>query len=166
MTGAAKHYNYFRDYDPSIGRYVQSDPIGLQGGINTYAYVGGNPISAVDPFGLVDCRCTAVINSGTAGPDGRKVCQYVCEIKNSDKKITVQGGSQSLGGGSDVCYGAIIKTGVSPDGKNTYPYADGYKPFYINTDSLIDRYIRYDVNFLKNIEQSAGPQKQSEGGKK
>ena len=46
------HYNYFRDYDPSTGRYVESDPIGLAGGLNTYGYVGGNPVNGVDLFGL------------------------------------------------------------------------------------------------------------------
>lgn len=46
------YYNYFRDYDPSIGRYIQSDPIGLQGGINTYGYALQDPIANYDPLGL------------------------------------------------------------------------------------------------------------------
>lgn len=46
------NYNYFRDYSPAMGRYIESDPIGLEGGGNPYAYVGGNPLRYVDPYGL------------------------------------------------------------------------------------------------------------------
>ncbi len=49
---SGQHYNYFRDYDPSIGRYTQSDPIGLSGGLNTYIYSGANPVNNSDPSGL------------------------------------------------------------------------------------------------------------------
>jgi len=53
------HYNYFRDYDPTTGRYIQSDPIGLGGGFNTYSYALQSPVTHVDPSGLevtMTCR--------------------------------------------------------------------------------------------------------------
>jgi len=46
------HYNYYRYYDPSTGRYITSDPIGLAGGLNTYTYVENNPVNRVDFYGL------------------------------------------------------------------------------------------------------------------
>ena len=47
------HYNYFRDYEPGTGRYVQSDPIGLKGGMSTYVYVESLPLGSIDPRGLI-----------------------------------------------------------------------------------------------------------------
>lgn len=46
------HFNYFRDYEPQTGRYVQSDPIGLEGGLSTYLYTYASPLNLADPFGL------------------------------------------------------------------------------------------------------------------
>jgi RHS repeat-associated protein len=49
---AGLHYNYFRDYDPAVGRYVESDPIGLNGGVNTYLYARATPLALSDMLGL------------------------------------------------------------------------------------------------------------------
>ena len=68
------YYNYFRDYEPVVGRYVESDPIGLSGGKSTYAYVVSNPLANLDPLGLktVCTRRTRMTEEWVAGV-GRRV---------------------------------------------------------------------------------------------
>jgi RHS repeat-associated protein len=67
------YYNWNRYYEPTLGRYTQPDPIGLAGGINAYAYVGGNPVSYVDDEGLNAAwgmRLGATGGFAIAGPPG------------------------------------------------------------------------------------------------
>jgi RHS repeat-associated protein len=74
------HYNYFRDYDPTTGRYLQPDPLGTTAGLNLYAYVAGNPIIRVDRNGLAwECTCRANAQGGVPQGYAAKLCRYECE---------------------------------------------------------------------------------------
>jgi RHS repeat-associated protein len=73
------HYNYFRDYDPSIGRYVESDPVGLTGGFNTYGYVGNNPVTFTDSRGLLtDGECCARSQQLAQNEKGSAIGWVIC----------------------------------------------------------------------------------------
>lgn len=83
-------HNFLRDYSSDVGRYLQSDPIGFEGSLNTYLYVGGTPLSRIDPFGLQSFQCTKPLDSlggkgSKSGPDiwgNPAYHQYSCVIDN------------------------------------------------------------------------------------
>ena len=82
------NYNYFRDYNPSIGRYIESDPVGLFGGVNTYSYVDGNPVVYFDRYGLCwiysqsTGRLTHVDSTGKATYVGTGYAGYGAGLNN------------------------------------------------------------------------------------
>lgn len=125
-TGA-EHYNYFRDYDAAIGRYLQSDPIGLVAGLNTYSYVDSRPIQFKDTRGLcVDCdagwqECMAKANEwyskcmnvyGYTNSGCQLVCMrvpsvigvacsWVCDVLDDKSKVGCESGKQCMARGCD-----------------------------------------------------------------
>ncbi|WP_433712794.1 RHS repeat-associated core domain-containing protein, partial [Escherichia marmotae] len=60
------HYNLHRYYDPDVGRFIVTDPIGLKGGLNLYQYAP-NPLSYIDPLGLKPCAPTGEFDRITTG---------------------------------------------------------------------------------------------------
>jgi len=98
-------HNYMRDYDGLTGRYIQSDPIGLGGGLNTYAYVGGNPIANIDPLGLESPQYSIGQIPGNVAwnqkPDFLQlslsyyVGSYSITLSRSGKVFTTSGASRS-----------------------------------------------------------------------
>ncbi|MDG1733859.1 MAG: RHS repeat-associated core domain-containing protein, partial [Thalassotalea sp.] len=92
---------YYRDYDPQTGRYIQSDPIGLNGGMNTFAYVGGNPLMYIDPKGLA--RWTGRIEMFAAGEViggafGRAILTSDCDNgKRWNVQVNFSAGGSTVG---------------------------------------------------------------------
>ena len=77
LEGTGLYYFKARVYAPSLGRFLEPDPIGFAGGLNLYAYVGGDPINFTDPTGLTPVMVEPIDCYREEGEDGRVICPAV-----------------------------------------------------------------------------------------
>ena len=118
-TIADLYYNRYRDYDPTTGRYIQADPIGLEGGSNPYLYAEANPINAIDPLGLekVDLfnpNGDRMFHNGVDHePDNPGVCQVYGHMAPSGIEVWINGRKVFLTRPVDIKR-ELIKRGCKP----------------------------------------------------
>ena len=95
------HYNYFRYYNPQTGRYITPDPIGLEGGINLFAYVGNNPMYWIDPWGLIRYNAPPPKTVPVEGGTKRALeCVEQClkrTTANTSLDLLITGGAEQTG---------------------------------------------------------------------
>jgi len=155
-------YNINRYYDARVGRYTQSDPIGLEGGLNTYGYVRGNPVARIDPLGLDDFSCVASNPNAGGYVNGDKTCGYTCTSLSSGCSTSFIGPGYSAGWGSQLCRGAVVRTGVSPSGQQ-YQTAEGHTSFNVSNSGLsglVDKVTKGDfVDALNKALKTPGATK-------
>jgi RHS repeat-associated protein len=108
---AELYYNYYRDYDVSLGRYVQADPIGLAGDANPYLYAAANPLARMDVGGLKQAQ--APLDPATVAWDaGAKVFRK--RLLRPSRKIPVVGKALLIGDGLGTLAGIAWYGYISP----------------------------------------------------
>lgn len=165
------HYNYQRNYEPETGRYSQSDPIGLDAGINTYAYVGSDPLDYADALGLKR------FGGGTGGRSARSAkaqgdlkCSPCTKHKNSrdykgpthvywiidsfNDSINKVGKGQGPGSGGSVrCQTQVNALNVTAGYKR---YRCSVRRQFCGTSDALD-YERYSRDWLRHNKGNALP---------
>ena len=134
-TETGLNYNYFRDYDPLTGRYVESDPIGLGSDVNTYAYALNRPITFGDPTGL---DVTINISRQGISATGNTVTGTVDATSTVTPLLPVQGLTmENMHAGDCGCKS---------------PIPAGHYPAFVRTDHRPNRVELMGVTGYKNIQ--------------
>jgi RHS repeat-associated protein len=139
-------YNRARYYDSDLGRFISEDPIGLDGGINTYSYAGENPVSFVDPFGEVDSLPQGVVDffagfgDGISGGLTRRIRGLYDGNNSIDRCSAIYRGAEWSG---------IVAGLAVPVGRATYVYKVSQLPRsgmaaeqIVNTRNALKAYFR------------------------
>lgn len=135
---SALSQNWFRDYDSSVGRYFQSDPVGLTGGVNTYDYVNSNPLTLFDMDGLSP--------TGGMTPIPGEIKGGPWSPASGQRPGTFYGPKQPKGPRTQLNW-------VPPEGKGGPPGSEGYW----KTTSPIGEICRYDQAGNKITAEQAHP---------
>jgi RHS repeat-associated protein len=97
-------YNYFRDYDPSTGRYIESDPFGLVGGLNSYRYVGDNPLVWEDKLGL---KPWVMNGKGDTTP-----CTYYDQMAKAHSKCKYYPAAAKICRGQNTSVNSLVEAAI------------------------------------------------------